>query len=367
MPRPSKPASGERAGPRGPVLHLVACEGRPAAVLRGRPGHCQAGQRRGGHRRRIQSEGRLGHIGDDDGHLLTGAAPETVADLDAHRVPRPGLVIERRPGPHLAAAGVHGKGGRVGTRQRIGQHVAVGVGRPHRRPHRLAGGRVLRHPTLDLVGTGGTAQVARRVRAVRRVRGEERSVVDPGAPRAGRRPGPGAFVVEAPHLHLVGGVRIQAAQLGRRAGDAEAGLGERDLPLDPVLHLVGGQGRTARVLRGRPGRRQARRRSGRQHRRLRGQGRLRHVGDDDGHRLTRAASAAIADLDPDRVPRPGLVIEGLPGPHLAAARVHGKGTRVRARQRVGQGVAVGVGRRHRRPHRLAGGRVLRHPPLELGG
>ena len=357
---------GEPAGPRAPVLHLVGGEGRTARVLRGRPGHRQARQRCGRHHRRIRGQGRLRHVGDDDGHRLTGAAPAAIADLDPDRIPRSSLVIERRPGLHLAVAGVHGKGSRVRPRQGVGQRVTVGVGRRQRRPHRLAGGRVLRYAPLDLEErTGRSAQPSSRVCAARRVHAEDRTAVDPGAPRSGRRPGPDALVVSCPHLHLVGGVRGQAAQARRRGESVEAGVGERALPRDPVLHLVGGQGRTARVLRGRPGHRQARQRRGRHQWRAGSQGRFRNVGDDDGHRLTRAAPVAIADVDLHRIPRPGLVVERRPGPHLAG--VHGKGSRVRPRQGVGQHVAVGVGRRQRRPDRLAGGRVLRHPPLHLGG
>ena len=284
----------------------------------------------------------------------------------------PGELERRRVRP--APAGVEGHGLLAPLRR-------VEIQLQHRAAHHVHR-RVERHPRAHHVAhLVGVLPRGRRRHQLDSAHRRQRAALTRGGPAAL------ALGVLRPHLHPVGGCRVELLDRRRRrrthmvVAAVLAGLDPIRLvvrvgaALEPA-YVVVRERRLAGHVRRRPAHLHAARRA-RHRRRRRRRRRLIIVRHGDGqivrrvHGGVRAACGilAVVHLNGDRVARLRFVVQRRAGRHRdPAVAVDGERFVVGAvaRQRIGQGVFVGVGGRRHRAHRRVRGAVLGHAERRRG-
>ena len=249
------------------------------------------------------------------------ALASAVRGLHRHRVRQLRLIVVGHAGFGLDLSGSRDdrEGGRFRPFKSVGQHVAgIVVGGGDRCSDIGVRGAVLRH-------------------AARRAAADKYRYIVAGVTGAGLRPVTVALGVGRPHMDLIGGVRGETGNCRARAGHVLRPVCPASAHALPVLQVVAGNGRAARVRWCGPAYRQARCavQDRRHHRRGGRQRRLVHIRQVDGHR-NGGARRAVRGLHRYRIGRPGFVIidDAGPRPDLAAVPVDGEITRISAPSRL---------------------------------
>ena len=237
-----------------PVLQIVARDGRAARVRRRFPAHRQAGLAVLGqpYFRRARRARHLGKVLDVNGYLNGGVGP-AVAHFHRYRIGRRRFVIvdDAGLGLDLASVPVDGEIPRVRAFQAVGQRIVVVVGRLDRFADVF---RRSRSDVTDGFGQASGIGVGGKLR--HDIWGGVAGVVS--VTGAGLRPVTVALGVGRPHMDLIGGVRGETGNCRARAGHVLRPVCPASAHALPVLQVVAGNGRAARVRWRGPAYRQAR-------------------------------------------------------------------------------------------------------------